>query len=152
MPELGEIKNGNQIGLKNKCNHIWAACEDCGVERWVKYSGEKLNSRICRPCQGKRSAGCFENNRSWKGGRRIDGNGYVCVMLEPSDFFFSMADSLGYVKEHRLIMAKYLGRCLQPWEIVHHKNGDKTDNRKENLGLMLHGDHSRLTNHHRWRN
>lgn len=74
-----------------------------------------------------------ENHPSWKGGRRIDKNGYVCLHL-PVDHPLRPKNS-GWILEHRLIMSAYLGRPLESFETVHHKNGDRADNRIENLQL-----------------
>jgi len=49
------------------------------------------------------------------------------------------ANTEGMILEHRLIMSTYLGRALVENENVHHINGDKRDNRIENLELWDRG-------------
>lgn len=50
----------------------------------------------------------------------------------------------GKIDEHRHIMQKKLGRKLQFNEVVHHLDGDKSNNSLKNLRVMSRSEHSRL--------
>ena len=78
-----------------------------------------------------------EQHGNWKGGRHLISTGYFEVLVERESPYFNMANRMGYVLEHRLVMAQHLGRLLEPYETVHHKFGDKTDNRLEKLELRI---------------
>lgn len=73
-----------------------------------------------------------ENNPWWRGGRVIDPDGYVLVKQNSHP----RADRHGYVREHRLVMERVLGRYLEPTEIVHHIDGDRANNDPENLEVF----------------
>ena len=55
-----------------------------------------------------------------------------------------MADTHGFVLEHRLVMASIIGRPLTAAEYVHHVNGDKADNSPENLMLTNMREHAKI--------
>lgn len=71
----------------------------------------------------------------WRGGLSKTDGGYILQYVERPSPFESMITRSGYVMQHRLVMAMHLGRPLLTSESVHHINGDRTDNRIENLQL-----------------
>ncbi len=78
--------------------------------------------------------------------RSTTSKGYVLINKHVVDeFWWPLAGKRGMIFEHRLVMAQSLGRCLQLWEVVHHKNGVKDDNRIENLQLVSDTRHNQIT-------
>jgi len=78
----------------------------------------------------------------WKGGKTTNGQGYTMIWVGPDDPYASMRNLMNYVPEHRLVMARHLGRPLTKQETVHHINGNAQDNRLENLQLRV-GQHGK---------
>lgn len=68
---------------------------------------------------------------NWKGGTMIK-MGYI---MEYAPDHPDANPHKGYVMQHRLVVERSLGRYLLPTELVHHINGDKQDNRLENLEI-----------------
>ncbi len=153
--QIGAIKKGTEVGKKCRGKYIWAACEICGKERWVQFVKGKAATKRCKKCESlgrhhsletksklsliRKGRYIGEKHPNWRGGKHKDKSGYVLVLISVDDFFYPMArkgQPAHYIFEHRLVMAKHLGRCILPWEVVHHKNGIKDDNRVENLALL----------------
>jgi hypothetical protein len=122
----------NQVGVNNpnwKGGKSTFVCERCGA------IFQRYDSNIRRP--GQR---LFCSHDCLIHGRRIDGDGYI-IIYKPDHPY---ATKRGMVSEHRLVMEEHLGRYLTNNEKVHHKNGNRQDNRIENLKLYgSHSDHIR---------
>lgn len=148
MPQLGDIAKACEV-TDSRDHHkvIWHACEDCGAERWVLLRRGEPQSARCFGCSRDYPGRIPTVRRGpdhwhWQGGRSATTKGYVEVWLDPEDPLFAMAGKDGYVYEHRLVVARHLGRCLATDEEVHHRNGDKHDNDLSNLELLSKGEHA----------
>lgn len=71
------------------------------------------------------------------GKKTIDREGYVWIIV-PEEYPGAVRQGHTWrIKEHRMVMAQTLGRVLTRRENVHHRNGDRSDNRPENLELWV---------------
>ncbi|MHB8064334.1 MAG: HNH endonuclease [Ruminiclostridium sp.] len=127
-------------------NSIKCVCKFCGTPFPISKS-QFLHGRgkFCsNSCKGKYQVATNPpdqrgpKNSQWRGGRYKE-YGYIIVKA-PSDHPFTRN---GYIKEHRLVAEKMLGRYLLKCEIVHHINGIRDDNREENLIVLTIGEHNK---------
>lgn len=76
---------------------------------------------------------CVYNGRQRKVGHTFLKEGYVMLCLEH-----------GWVAQHRHVMEQFIGRPLHSTELVHHINGNRQDNRIENLQLVTKSEHGKI--------
>ena len=160
MIAIGEVKRAKEIGYKTTYKYIWQACVDCGKERWVQLVRGIPRQNRCQACTNRNPINIAnklkkliplkgKDSPTWRGGRHKDLHGYIHIKIQSDNYFHPMLSKSGYVLEHRLVMAKKIGRCLQSWEIVHHKGirhsgkENKSDNLEDNLEMTIRGNHSR---------
>jgi len=152
-PRYSRDENGQwwyrPIGTKQhgRTRALIKTCKRCGVEflanifhaRDNRYrQAQEFCGRTCALRQGvEDNPGRFkgEKGSNWKGGRMVDPRGYVLVWVDNHPSRVDSETGKPYVFEHRLVMEKMLGRYLEPHETVHHKNGQRGDNRPSNLEL-----------------
>lgn len=80
-----------------------------------------------------------ERNSNWKGGTWVNSSGYVMVLVGKEH---PMASCRAYAKRCRLVCYEAHG-MPEPMQHAHHINGDKTDDRPENLEWRDPSDHGR---------
>ena len=127
------VRPGYEMKLKNP-----AACSTSCANRLRSHDQLYTPQAIAKRVDKMKG----EKNPAWSGGRYIEPKkGYV--MIRKPDHH--RARQNGYVLEHILVMEKVLNRELKKGEEIHHRNGDRTDNRPENLELFSnHKDHFEL--------
>lgn len=94
-----------------------------------RRSGYKVHNR--------KSAGKGPNHHNWKGGTHIK-DGYIWEYAPDHPL---ATKKYPYIQQHRLVMEQKLGRYLESWEDVHHKDENRTNNDPDNLELKSRPDH-----------
>lgn len=110
------------------------------VQKMAYRMGIHKDEEQFREIRSKASSG--KNSGNFKGYRRKTSKGYIALYIPDHP----NASANGLVMEHRVVMEKHLGYILPKEFDVHHINGNKEDNRIENLAVMTHEAHTILHN------
>lgn len=126
----------------NSMNMKICSVENCTREHLAKGLCNSHYSRMRRglPIDAPKYTKIGTQNPRWNGGKtkRNDGRVSVYAPKHPK------ARNGRYVFRYRLIMEAHLGRFLLPDEVVHHINGDTSDDRIENLVVTNSRTHQRM--------
>ena len=128
-----------------RCNGVirgeeWGKHAHKGRAAWTEASETSFRQKMSGP-----------SNPAWKGGVtyfRKHGNYKPIKYVRCPPEFLPMARKDGYVMEHRLIVARTIGRCLLRIEVVHHEDHDPQANGVGNLMLFASNRDHKLYEHH----
>jgi hypothetical protein len=143
----GRVRTAQERGWCHGHYQRWHRCGDVRAERPLGRRTEGTcdvegcdrsiyAKHLCAPHYRRRMANgdvrSEEPLRPPPGDRHVH-HGYYVVAVPPELRHLSSGDTS--CLEHRFVMAQMLGRSLYDDESVHHRNGDRLDNRRENLEL-----------------
>jgi len=115
----------------------WLCRCDCGTVKTIH------GSSLTRQAKATKSCGCLnkervsqavsgKHNLRWKGGIRKHADGYIEILKKDHP----RANSHGYVMQHILVMESMTRNPIPKGAVIHHCNGNKSDNRPFNLRLF----------------
>ena len=116
-------------GLAQRKSTI-CVCKNCGKEFEVHtcHLGTKHMGNFCSIDCCTQSKGTIPKGKVGGDGLYVDSQGYTQIYID---------SNRRHVKLHRHIMEQRLGRQLKPFEHVHHINGERSDNRIDNLEVWV---------------
>lgn len=126
---------GNYNQYQTKTNRQGQTfCQKCAASQSGRKRKGIPNPTTVQTNQQKRGS----THPSWRGGRYLSHDGYVMIHIRSGH---SNVGWDSYEREHIYLMEQHLGRSLSKSEVVHHIDGDKTNNNMNNLWLCDQSQH-----------